>query len=140
MLDDGLRILADTDLRHLFDADPKRPEIYSLDGAGVHIDFSRQRLDDDSLEKLWSLARAADIPGWTARLYAGEKINGTEDRAALHMALRGDGSFDYKFAFTLIDVHDGEDGEQLPQAVPDEMPRLRVERVDARANSRPVRE
>jgi glucose-6-phosphate isomerase len=117
--------VADTDLRHLFDQDPKRPEIYSLEGAGVHLDFSRQRLDDDALEKLWSLARAADVPGWTARLYAGEKINGTEDRAALHMALRGDGSFDYKFA-----------GESVMPMVLEERQRLLDGVAHARAEGR----
>lgn len=117
--------VAETDLRHLFDQDPKRPEIYSLEGAGVHLDFSRQRLDDDALEKLWSLARAADIPGWVGRLYAGEKINGTDDRAALHMALRGDGSFDYKFA-----------GESVMPAVLEERQRLLDGISHARAEGR----
>jgi len=98
VLNEARHRVAETTLRALFEQDPKRAEIYSLDGAGVHLDFSRHLLDDDALEKLWSLARAAEVPDWTGRLFNGEKVNGTEDRAALHMALRGQGDIDYRFA------------------------------------------
>ena len=117
--------LADAQLRALFEADPKRAEIYAIDGAGLHLDFSRHLIDDDALEKLWALARAADIPAWVERLYAGEKLNGTEDRAALHMALRAE--LDASFAIA---------GEPVMPQVLEERQRLLDGVAHARAEGR----
>ena len=88
--------LGTTPLRMLLEADKTRGEVYALTAAGIHLDYSRHLIDDTTLEQLWALARARDMPGEIARLYAGEKINGTEDRAAMHMALRGDAEATYK--------------------------------------------
>ncbi|MCC7182308.1 MAG: Glucose-6-phosphate isomerase [Rhodocyclaceae bacterium] len=54
-----------------------------------HADFSKQRIDESSLAALLALARAAGIEGRRDQLFAGERVNVTEDRAALHVALRG---------------------------------------------------
>lgn len=87
--------LGTTPLRMLLE-DQTRGEVYALDAAGIHLDYSRHLIDDTTLEQLWALARARELPTEIARLFAGEKINGTEDRAAMHMALRGDLESGYK--------------------------------------------
>ncbi|NKN32301.1 glucose-6-phosphate isomerase [Marichromatium bheemlicum] len=75
-------------LRTLFARDPDRAERMRLSVAGLHLDYSKNLLTDETLRLLLELARAADLPGWQARLYGGEPINVTEQRAVLHMALR----------------------------------------------------
>jgi glucose-6-phosphate isomerase len=79
-------------LRDLFAADPQRFARLSLEQCGLLLDFSKQRLDIDALTALQGLWWAADVPGWLARLQAGEAINHTEGRAVLHHALRHQGS------------------------------------------------
>ncbi|HJW25566.1 MAG TPA: glucose-6-phosphate isomerase [Rhodocyclaceae bacterium] len=75
-------------LRDLFAADPGRFERFSLDHGDLLLDFSKQRIGAETLGLLHRLAAAADLPGWIARMRAGEKINHTEERAVLHVALR----------------------------------------------------
>jgi glucose-6-phosphate isomerase len=75
-------------LRDLFAADPQRFENFSLGHGELLLDFSKQRITADTLDRLHRLAAAADIPGWAARMQAGEAINHTEKRAVLHTALR----------------------------------------------------
>jgi glucose-6-phosphate isomerase len=72
----------------LFAANPKRFERFSLDSQGLLLDFSRQRLDETALEALLDLAEQTKVSGWIERMYAGFPVNNTEDRAALHIALR----------------------------------------------------
>ena len=75
-------------LRELFREDLGRAERYTLDACGLHADFSKQRLEADTLPLLVRLAEACDLPGRIAAMFAGEPINTTEHRAALHVALR----------------------------------------------------
>jgi glucose-6-phosphate isomerase len=75
-------------IRQLFEADPRRFERFSLRAGPLLIDHSKQRIDTETLDLLQALARQQDLAGWTARLFAGERVNHTESRAALHMALR----------------------------------------------------
>ncbi len=72
----------------LFAADPTRFERYQVQLGDLLFDYSKHRLDDIALAHLISLARAADLEDKRAALFAGEKVNVTEGRAALHMALR----------------------------------------------------
>jgi glucose-6-phosphate isomerase len=72
----------------LFSTDPTRFERYNVQLGDLLFDYSKHRLDDATLAHLLSLARAADLEGKRAALFAGEKVNVTEGRAALHMALR----------------------------------------------------
>jgi len=72
----------------LFAADPLRFERFSVRALGLLFDFSRQRLDGAALAMLLQLAGDAGVPRWIERMFAGEKINNTENRAALHVALR----------------------------------------------------
>jgi glucose-6-phosphate isomerase len=72
----------------LFAADPSRAERYSAEAAGLYVDWSKNRIDDEAMAALFDLAHAADLEGAIARMFAAEKINTTEDRAVLHVALR----------------------------------------------------
>lgn len=80
--------LARTSLRALFAADPKRFDKLSLSLDGLLLDYSKNRVTAETMALLYALARAADVPGWRKRLFAGQAVNNTEDRAALHVALR----------------------------------------------------
>ena len=75
-------------MRDLFAKDPKRFERMSHEACGVFVDWSKQRVTDDTMKMLFALAKQADVEGWRDKMFAGEKINGTEGRAVLHVALR----------------------------------------------------
>ncbi|KAA6185147.1 glucose-6-phosphate isomerase [Thiohalocapsa marina] len=75
-------------MRDLFARDGGRAERMSLDAAGLHLDYSKNIASDETLALLFDLARAVDLEGWRARMFAGEPINNTEQRAVLHVALR----------------------------------------------------
>ena len=75
-------------LRDLFQDDPDRFERHTLKLDDLLIDVSKQRVDDVTLSLLEDLARAVDLEGWRDRMFGGKKINATEDRAVLHVALR----------------------------------------------------
>ncbi len=74
----------------LFAADPERGPALTFACAGLAVDFSKQRLTAATLGRLAALAKERDFAGAVARLFAGEPVNVTEDRPALHVALRGD--------------------------------------------------
>ncbi|HEY1751781.1 MAG TPA: glucose-6-phosphate isomerase [Caulobacteraceae bacterium] len=81
--DAGARIAA------RFDAEPDRLERLTLDGAaGLFLDLSKQPWSRAGFEAALALARAGDVEGRRAALFAGEAVNQTEQRPALHMALR----------------------------------------------------
>jgi glucose-6-phosphate isomerase len=75
-------------LRALRDADPARGSRFAREAAGLYLDFSRQRIDDDGLRLLTSLADAAGLRARIEAMWRGETINTTEGRAVLHTALR----------------------------------------------------
>ncbi len=75
-------------MRELFAQNPERFARFSLNDCGILLDYSKNRITSDSMELLFQLARAADVSGWVARMFAGEAINSTEGRAVLHTALR----------------------------------------------------
>jgi glucose-6-phosphate isomerase len=75
-------------LRSLRDGDPGRGTRFAREAVGLYFDFSRQRVDDDTLGLLASLADAADLRGRIEAMWRGEAINTTEGRAVLHAALR----------------------------------------------------
>ena len=75
-------------LRDLFARDPGRARRYMAGAAGLRLDFSRQRILRETLRLLVTLARQAGVESLRDRMFAGEHINTTEDRAALHVALR----------------------------------------------------
>jgi glucose-6-phosphate isomerase len=76
-------------LRDMFDDDPNRFDGFSFSLDDLTIDFSKERIDADALAHLLDLARAADVEENRDAMFAGKHINTTEDRAVLHVALRG---------------------------------------------------
>jgi glucose-6-phosphate isomerase len=77
-----------TSLRNLFAADPDRAQRFSVEGAGVFLDYSKNRIDAPAFAALVALAEAAGLRERTERMFTGERINVTEKRAVLHTALR----------------------------------------------------
>jgi glucose-6-phosphate isomerase len=75
-------------MRDLFADDPGRAARMTRDAAGLHLDYSKHIATDRTLELLFDLARAVDLEHWRERMFTGEHINSTEDRAVLHVALR----------------------------------------------------
>ncbi len=75
-------------LRQLFADDETRAERLGLDAAGLHLDYSKNRVTDETLGLLVDLAEASGLRQRMAAMFAGQKINTTEGRAVLHVALR----------------------------------------------------
>jgi glucose-6-phosphate isomerase len=78
----------DTHMRDLFAADPRRFERFSLEANGLLVDYSKHRATDETMRLLFDLARQARVFEWRDRMFSGDKINRTENRAVLHVALR----------------------------------------------------
>ena len=78
----------DFQMRVLFAQDPERFKTFSLDFDGLLLDFSKNRITSETMKLLQALAVECDVPGWAKRMFTGEKINLTENRAVLHIALR----------------------------------------------------
>ncbi|MDR0588705.1 MAG: glucose-6-phosphate isomerase [Burkholderiales bacterium] len=82
------RIIKDVDLRALFARDPKRGERLWLAFDNWRVDYSRHAVTDETLELLNQYAQTLDLNHWISALFSGERLNFTENRAALHTALR----------------------------------------------------
>ncbi|GAB1363847.1 hypothetical protein MASR1M32_30830 [Rhodobacter sp.] len=80
--------VADRRILSLFDADPGRAAGYSVMADGMLFDWSKTNIDAEGRALLVMLAEASDVEGRRAAMFAGEKINDTEGRAVLHVALR----------------------------------------------------
>ncbi|HEY5976685.1 MAG TPA: glucose-6-phosphate isomerase, partial [Solirubrobacterales bacterium] len=80
--------MGDAHLRDLFEADPDRGERLVADGAGLHLDFSKNRITDETVILLGELARERGVEERREAMFDGEHINVSEDRAVLHVALR----------------------------------------------------
>ncbi len=87
-IDAHRQLLSPVHLREMFARDPGRVAKLSLSFDGILFDFSKQRVDSTTLPLLAALAREARLDEWTERMFGGEKINASEDRAVLHVALR----------------------------------------------------
>ena len=87
-LQDHFAGLRDTHLRDLFGSDPERGERLVADGAGLHLDFSKNRITDETVILLGELARERGVEERREAMFSGEHINVSEDRAVLHVALR----------------------------------------------------
>ena len=85
--------LADFHLRQAFEADPGRAERFAIRDGDILFDYSKNRVTDETVALMIARAEAADLPAWRQKMFAGEKINFTEDRAVLHVALRSPGPF-----------------------------------------------
>ncbi|HEX7293194.1 MAG TPA: glucose-6-phosphate isomerase [Solirubrobacterales bacterium] len=87
-LQDHFAGLRETHLRDLFGSDPERGERLVADGAGLHLDFSKNRITDETVILLGELARERGVEERREAMFSGEHINVSEDRAVLHVALR----------------------------------------------------
>ena len=80
--------IKDAHLRTLFADDPGRADRFSAEGAGLFLDYSKNRITDETLRLLLALAKERGVAMRRDAMFAGEKINETEGRAVLHVALR----------------------------------------------------
>ena len=83
-----MRQIKDAHLRKLFADDPGRAERFSAEGAGLFLDYSKNRITDETMRLLLQLAEERGVAKRRDAMFAGEKINSTERRAVLHVALR----------------------------------------------------
>ena len=87
-LEDAYARISNTTLRELFAADPERASRMTFDAAGLHVDLSKNLVDQDTIDKLIALAEACNLAEAREKMFEGVHINNTEDRAVLHTALR----------------------------------------------------
>ncbi|MGO3914692.1 MAG: glucose-6-phosphate isomerase [Pseudoalteromonas sp.] len=106
--------MKDVHLKDLFSANSARFQQFSTQIPGLLFDFSKQRVDDTVFTQLISLAKECDIDTWRKKMFSGEKINITEDRAVLHTALRNR-------ANTPLII----DGENITDAVNSELAKMK---------------
>ena len=88
-------------LREMFATDPGRGERFVAEGAGLYLDYSKNRITEETLRLLLRLAEERGVAEWRDAMFRGEKINITEGRAAFHVALRAP-----KGSVMRIDGHD----------------------------------
>ena len=96
------RTIGNANLRDLFAADPARGGRFIAQGAGLYLDYSKNRITDETLQMLLALANESGVHERIAAMWRGEKINSTEQRAVLHIALRMPS--DQKFVVDGIDI------------------------------------
>jgi glucose-6-phosphate isomerase len=82
------RQIRDVHLRQLFAEDPGRGDRFVLEAAGLYLDYSKHRIADETIRLLVALAAECDLAGRRDAMFRGDKINATEQRAVLHVALR----------------------------------------------------
>ena len=80
--------MRDRHLRSLFADDPLRGQRFVAEGAGLYLDYSKNRITDETIRLLVGLADACSLRERINAMFSGEKINTTEQRAVLHVALR----------------------------------------------------
>ena len=91
----------DLHLRQLFAEDPGRGERLTGEGAGLYLDYSKNRITDETVRLLLQLAQERGVAERRDAMFRGDKINITEQRAVLHVALRAP-----RDARILVDGHD----------------------------------
>src|SRR5436190_1238945 len=75
-------------LRDLFAADPARGELLAASAAGLYLDYSKNRITLETMRLLLELARECGLRDSIAAMFRGKRVNFSEDRSALHVALR----------------------------------------------------
>ena len=80
--------IAKVHMRELYARSPERAQQFSLEAGALLLDYSKHRVSGATLALLVDLARQAGVEAWRARMFAGDHINNSEDRAVLHVALR----------------------------------------------------
>ena len=87
-LEEHYQKVRDLHLRTLFAEDPGRGERFALEAAGIYLDYSKNRITDETLRLLLALAEDSGLRERIEAMFRGDKINVTENRAVLHVALR----------------------------------------------------
>jgi glucose-6-phosphate isomerase len=87
-LADHFAEIRETHLRDLFADDPDRGRRLAAEAEGLYLDYSKHRITDETLRLLLALAEESGVRERTEAMFSGQKINVTEDRAVLHVALR----------------------------------------------------
>ena len=87
-LDEAMTVSSKKTIKELFAEDPARAERFSLSAAGWFLDYSKNRIDGQVMKSLVKLAEASNLKAEIEKMFTGEKINVTENRAVLHTALR----------------------------------------------------
>src|SRR5260221_6820315 len=87
-LEKHYREMAGVHLRQLFAEDGKRGERLAVEAAGIYLDYSKNRITDETLRLLLQLARESGLRDRIDAMFRGDKINVSENRAVLHVALR----------------------------------------------------
>jgi glucose-6-phosphate isomerase len=82
------RALKDLHLRRLFDDDAARAERFTVEAAGIYLDYSKNRITDETIKLLLQLARESGLQERIAAMFRGDRINVSENRSVLHVALR----------------------------------------------------
>src|SRR5437763_3169969 len=80
--------ISERHLRELFAGDPGRGERLTAEAAGLYLDYSKNRVTDETMKLLIALAEESGLQSRIDAMFRGEKINTTENRAVLHVALR----------------------------------------------------
>jgi len=80
--------IKDLHMRELFAEEPERFDKFSIKFNDILLDYSKNRITEETLQLLLQLARESDLAGWIQRMFSGQHVNNTEDRAVLHTALR----------------------------------------------------
>jgi glucose-6-phosphate isomerase len=80
--------IKDAHLRHLFADDPDRAKRFSVEGAGLFLDYSKNRITEETIGLLLDLAKERGVAERRDAMFRGERINVSENRAVLHVALR----------------------------------------------------
>ncbi len=103
-------------IRRLFRDNPDRFDQWSFQSGGLFVDFSKNLIDENALATLLDLARAMDLEDWRRAMFAGDIVNQSEQRTALHVALRHSGGIEPHVAHPEIE-------EQIAAAL-DQMERI----------------
>ena len=82
------KTMENIEMRALFAEDPQRFRRYSLKHLGLLLDYSKNRITDETIALLCALGRNSGVEEWRERMFSGEPVNNTENRAVLHTALR----------------------------------------------------
>jgi glucose-6-phosphate isomerase len=100
--------IRDAHLRDLFASDPDRGERLTAEAAGLYLDYSKNRITDETVGLLTELAVQSGLPERIEAMFAGERINTTENRAVLHVALRmpSDATLTVDGTDVVAEVHD----------------------------------
>ena len=88
LLDKAMEASKAKTIKELFAEDPARADKFTVSAAGWTLDYSKNRIDAAAMKSLVKMAEAADLKSEIEKMFSGEKINRTEDRAVLHTALR----------------------------------------------------